>query len=75
MTINPEEKINRELWYVLQQLKEEYLRTKSGQTLEHWVNFNFIGGEGPSAKNEEKALEKLEELGAVNIISSGWEYE
>ena len=75
MKMSPEEKVNKELWYVLQQLKEESLRTKSGASLEYWVNFNFVGGEGPTATNEEKALVKLEELGAIQIINSAWEYE
>jgi len=75
MTINPEEKVNKELWYVLQRLKEEYLRTKVGHPLEYWVDFSFVGGEGPSARNEEKALEKLEESGVIEIVNSGWEYE
>jgi len=74
MTINPEEKFNKELWYVLKRLKEEFLRTKTGHPLEYWIYFDVIGGE-PTARNEEKAIEKLEEFGVIQIISSGWEYE
>ena len=51
------------------------MRTKSGGPLEYWVYFNVVGGEGPTAANEEKALVKLEELGAIQIVNASWEYE
>lgn len=75
METDLKEKINKDLWYVIQRLKEESLRVKAGKVIEYWVNFDFIGGDGPIPKNEEKALEKIEELGGIKIISSGWEYE
>ncbi len=75
--MNPEEKIDRELWYVLKQVKEEALRTRSGNPVEYWVNFDIIGGNIPIPENEVKALEKLEEFGVIEILNPGgtWDYE
>ncbi len=72
--MNIEDIVKKEQWEVLQKLKEESFRTVSGNPIEHWVIFGFFGP-GLSPANEVKALEKLEELGAIKIISSGWEYE
>ena len=75
--MTPEEKINQERWCALQKIKKEYLRTKTGEPIEYWVNFNFVGGRGPTGKDEVKTLEKLEELRAIKILNPGGtgEYE
>jgi len=74
--MTPEERINRELWYVLGQLKEGVLRTKSGYPIEHWVDFAAVISGAPTPKNEVMALEKLEELGVIKILNPGgdWDY-
>ncbi len=72
--MNLENKVKKEQWEVLQKLKEESYRTVSGDPIQHWVNFDFFGP-GLSPANEAKALEKLEELGAIRIVTQGWEYE
>jgi len=77
--MNPEEKINKEFWYVLKKIKTESLRTKSDQPIDYWVYPSFVDltGEIPSAKNQIKILEKLEESGAIKILNPGGtgEYE
>ena len=73
--MNSEEKVKKEIWYVLKRLKEESLRTTKSELIEYWVHFDFLGGEGPAAKDEEKILYKLEEFGAIKINDSSWEYE
>lgn len=72
-----EEEINQERWYVLQKIRKEDLRTKTGEPIKYWVNFNFVGGYGPTGKDEKKTLEKLEELGVIKILNPGGtgEYE
>src|SRR3989338_9855572 len=69
MEINPEEKINKERWYVLKTIREKSLRTKRGLPIHYTVYHNFIGGEGPTSENKALTLEKLEELGAIKILS------
>ena len=73
------EKINKEFWYVLKKIKMEFLRTKSGQPIDYWINPGFVDltGEIPSAKNQIKILEKLEESEAIKILNPGGtgEYE
>ena len=75
--MSPEEKVNRERWYVLQKLKTEYHRTKSDKPIEYWVHFDFVVGGVPTPKDEVSTLEKLEELGAIAILNPGGtgEYE
>lgn len=73
--MTPEEKVNRDIWYTLQELKEEYLRTRKGELVEYWVDFDFVAANQPMPKNIEKSLEKLEESRAIEIINSGWDYE
>lgn len=74
--MTPEEKFNKDVWYVLRQIKEKSLYTKEGNPISYWVDFSFIDctGNSPSAKEEAAILEKLEEWGAIKIRSSGWEY-
>lgn len=74
--MSPEEKVKKEHWYVLQRLKEESYRVVSGDPLQYWVTFGFWGSGVPSSENEIKALEKLEEMGAIRIINPGgsWDY-
>ena len=78
METNPEEKINQERRYVLRRIREAFLRTKKASPVHYTVHHNFIGGDGPTADNEVRTLEKLEELGAIKIIdrhenANGWE--
>jgi len=75
--MTPEEKFNRNVWYVLRQMKERSLYTKKGNPIAYWVHFDFLDatGETPLAADEAAILEKLEEWGAIKIKNSGWEYE
>lgn len=75
--MNLENKVKKEQWEVLQKLKEESYRVLSGDPIQHWVTFGFFGAGVLTADNEIKALEKLEELGAIRIINprGHWEYE
>lgn len=74
--MTPEEKFNRDVWYVLRRIKERSLYTKKGNLIEYWVHFNSIDATGktPSADDEELILGKLEEWGAIRIDHnrSGW---
>jgi hypothetical protein len=75
--MTPEEEINKERWYVLKKIEKERLRSKENKPIQYWVYFSVVGGDGPTAKNEVKTLEKLEELGAIKILNPGGtgEYE
>ena len=69
MSIN--EKVNKEFLYVLDKIKEEEMKTVNGKPVRYWTTKVIIGGEGPSAADEGKILEKLEEMGAINISNPG----
>lgn len=77
--MTPEEKVNKELWYVIRKIKTNFLRTKSGSPVDYWVYFNIadLTGDSPSTGDEIKILEKLEELGVIKILNPGGtgEYE
>lgn len=72
-----EEKVNKEFWYVLQEIKESSLKTKAGSLVEYLINYKFVvvSTGYPFPKDEEKILEKLEEIGAIKIVSSREIYE
>lgn len=78
MTTTPEEKFNKDVWYVLKQIKERALYTKKGAPIEYWINFSFFDatGSSPSAADEAAILEKLEEWDAIKIHNRGgtWDY-
>jgi len=61
---------NQERWHVLQKVKTEFYRTKSGDPVEYRVYLNVIVGGGPTAENEIKTLKKLEELGIIKILNA-----
>lgn len=67
--MTPEEKINKERWYVLRKIREESLRTKIDELIKYWVDFSFTGGDNPSGKDEVATLEKLEEFGVIKILN------
>ena len=69
--MNLENKVKKEQWEVLQKLKEESYRVVSDNPIEHWVTVGFFGAGVLTADNEIKALEKLEELGAIRILNPG----
>lgn len=75
--MSPQEKFNRDIWYVLQQLKQKSFYIKTGGTISYAVNYGFfdLTGGSPSAEEESLILEKLEELGVIKIRNKGWEYE
>ncbi len=75
--MTPEEKFNKDVFYVLKQIKERSLYTKNGDDILYSVDFSFfdLTGSSPSAKDEASILGKLEEWGAIKIYSQGWEYE
>lgn len=74
--MTPEEKFNRDAWYVLRRIKEKSLYTRRGDPIEYWVDFDSIVAGSPLAADEEAILKKLEEWGAITIDHrrSGWEY-
>ncbi|KKU95517.1 MAG: hypothetical protein UY29_C0025G0011 [Parcubacteria group bacterium GW2011_GWC2_48_17] len=75
--MTPEEKFNRDVWYVLRQIKERSLYTTKGNSISYWVDFSFfdLTGGSPSAANEAAILEKLEEWGAIKIQNRGGTWE
>lgn len=77
--MTPEEKFNKDVWYVLRQIKERSLYTKKDNPILYWVDFGFFDatGSSPSTADEAAILEKLEEWGAIKIQNRGgtWEYE
>jgi len=76
--MQPEQKIKKEFWYVLCNIKEEILRTKQNEPIQYIVYPDIIGaGDDPSSGDEIKILEKIEELGAIKILNPGGtgEYE
>ena len=67
--MTPENKIDSETWYVLQKIKEEYLRTKTSEPIKYEVKFyGYQEPSAPKSENEVKTLEKLEDVGAIKII-------
>jgi len=77
--MTPEEIIDKERWYVLRKIREEFLRTKAGSNIDYCVcpDIILVGSDAPSPGDEITTLEKLEELGAIKILNPGGtgEYE
>lgn len=73
---NIEDGVNKEFLFVLDQIQELRLKTKSGEPLKYWVTY-FVGGDHPSGESEISILENLEQRGAIKIINKGGtgEYE
>jgi len=68
--MTPEEKFNREIWYVLRRIKEKAFYVLSESPIEYKIKYDqFKGSELiPSPENEEQIIRKLEELKAIKII-------
>lgn len=69
--MTPKEKFNKDVWYVLTQIKERSLYTKTGNPISYRVDLDSIIAGAPLASDEEALLEKLEELGAIKIWGGG----
>jgi len=66
--MTPEERFNNELLYVLNQIKQKALYTRKDRYIEYWVSFVEDNAK-ITAEKESLILDKLEELGAIKIIS------
>lgn len=68
--MTPEKKFERDLLYVLTEIKKKSLYVLKDKPIEYWVNYLVViaGGKLPSAEEEAQILEKLQEMGAINII-------
>jgi len=81
--MTPEEKFNKDIWYVLKRVKERSLYNTKGNPISYWVDFSFpyATASSPSAADEVAILEKLEEWGAIKILNrmgkrvGYWDYE
>lgn len=69
--MNVEEKTNKEFFYILNKIKELAIKTPSDQSLRYWVGISYSVRGGPSREDEELILEKLKEIGAINILNPG----
>ena len=65
--MTPIEKFNKDLWYVLEHIKERSLYTKEGDAISYTIYFDTIVPGCPSAEDEVAILEKLEEWQAIKM--------
>jgi len=75
MNLTPEEKFNKDIWYVLQKIKERALYSKQSSSIVSYrvIDANFIGGE-IFYDNEIETLEKIQEMEAVKNLKETEEY-
>lgn len=67
--MTPEEKFNEEVWWVLQKIRTEELRTRRDEPIEWVMQARPLIGAGiPPIGVRQKILLKLEEWGAIRII-------
>lgn len=66
--MTPEEKFNREMWWVLQEIAEEKLATTEGKPVEFEV-VKLIASGIPSRDRQINIIHKLQEWEAVKILN------
>lgn len=66
--MNQEQKIAKEIWFVLQQLKEDYLLTPDNKYVNYEVEHSHQNSGYPSVHNQLKIIKKLEHLQAIKVI-------
>lgn len=67
--MTPEEKFDKDVWYVLKQIKERMLYTKIGDPISYRIYSNVIVAGCPTDEQEIVILEKLAEgFGAIRIL-------
>jgi len=66
MSMTPQEKLNIQIWEVLQDIKEEYLVTEKGKPVKYKIP-NVIGAGIIPKERRKKILYKLQEQGAFKI--------
>ncbi len=70
--MNVEEKVNKEILFVLRKIRDRELKTKKGAVIEYYTSNVLLAGEGyPLPSDEGKILEKLEEMGVLKIHNPG----
>ncbi len=68
--MTPEEKFNREIWFVLQKIKEASFRTSPLEFIEYVVKFSgYKPSDAPEPENEVRVLKKIEEWEAIKILN------
>jgi DNA-directed RNA polymerase sigma subunit (sigma70/sigma32) len=77
--MTPEERFNKEIWWILQEIKKEYLTTLSGEKVSFQIRVQFkkINKDEepiPSPDTQRKLLDKLEEWKAFDLeVDSGFD--
>jgi len=67
--MTPEEKFNREVWWVLQAIKKELLSTPTGENVKiNTIRLTNRDADSPSTDDVSKCVRKLEELGAFVVV-------
>lgn len=66
--MTPEEKFNREMWWVLQEIAEEKLATTEGKPVEFKV-VEFLASGIPSRDRQINIIHKLQEWKAIKILN------
>ncbi|NTV40779.1 MAG: hypothetical protein HGA61_00700 [Candidatus Moranbacteria bacterium] len=74
--MTPEEKFNRDIWWILQEIRNEELLTPEGKyikfdmrVLDHYDKSKKLPPETPDEKTQKKLLSKLDEWGVFNFKS------
>lgn len=71
--MTPEEKFNKQVWEILQEIKEEILATEQNKPVKYL--FGNVAGAGIIPRDrQENIIKKLQELGALKIRVNPWEY-
>lgn len=72
--MTPEEKFNRDIWWILQEIRKDELLTPEGKSikfdmrvLDHYDKTKKLPLETPEEKTQKKLLFKLEEWGVLNF--------
>lgn len=67
MNLTPEEKFHQEVWWILQEIKKEWLATPQGEKVEFSIRQPDKSGVIPPAERQRKLLYKLQEKRLIEI--------
>src|SRR3989338_3990793 len=71
--MTPEEKIKKEINFVVKKIKEEELRTKTNKPVAYRIKYHgYKDPNAPLPDNEERILEKLEDFGITKILKKNF---